>query len=250
MLAAWLKKNYVFIWWSLLLLFSSPAILLLQRYRDDSLGFNPLETLMHTTGRWALIFLLASLTITPLRRGLAKFSRHMHSAYGKRLSDWNWIIRLRRMIGLYSFFYATLHLAIFMHFDIGWDGPAMLEEFQEKPYIFAGILGFLLLLPVAITSTNAMMRRLGNNWRRLHRLVYVITVLVLLHYWWQVKVGITSPVPYTVVAVYLLGYRLITHFGWLVNRPADDGMEVPEKGRHQADNERRVETLSEATSVN
>lgn len=229
MLAAWLKKHYPFIWWSLLLLFGVPATSLLYHFFQGSLGINPLEVLMDTTGKWALIMLLVTLAMTPLRRGLVKLSRYLHSSYGKRLSDWNWIIRLRRMIGNYSFFYAGLHLFVFLHFDIDWSWVSFVKEVQEKPYIFAGATAFLLLVPLAATSTDKMMRRLGKNWRRLHRLVYLIPVIVLLHFWWQVKVGVFTPWPYTVLVVLLLGYRIVTHYNWVIVKSADDGMEVPER---------------------
>lgn len=231
MLAAWLKKHYQFVWWLVFLLAALPAIFLLLQYLQGALGINPLEKLQRTTGKWALIILLVTLSMTPLRRGLTKLSLHMHSSYGKRLSDWNWIIRLRRMIGNYSFFYATLHLIVFLHYDIDWDWISAIEETQEKPYILAGVCAFLLLLPLVITSTNGMIRRLGRNWRRLHRLVYLIVIVVLLHFWWQVKVGIFTPWPYTVVAVFLLGYRLVAYYGWFAPRPVDDGMEVPERDK-------------------
>jgi len=112
---------------------------------------------------------------------------------------------------------------------------------REKPYILAGVSAFLLLLPVAFSSTNGMMRRLGKNWRRLHRLVYLVTILALLHYWWQMRLGVYSPWPYTALAVYLLGYRLIVHLGWFAEPPSDDGMEVAERGRHHGGGERRIE---------
>ena len=230
MLAAWLKKHYRFVWWLLFLLLGTPAALLVWELERNLLGINPLETLMHTTGKWALIMLLITLLMTPLRRCLTVLSRYMHSGYGKRLSDWNWIIRLRRMIGNYSFFYAALHLFVFLHFDIGWDWFSFVEDAQEKPYIFAGASAFILLVPLAATSTDTMMRRLGRNWRRLHRLVYLILVVVLLHYWWQVKVGVFTPWPYTLVAALLLAYRLVAYSAWVRVKVVDDGMEVPERG--------------------
>lgn len=231
MLAAWLKKHYPFVWWLTFFVLGLPALLLAIRFHQDSLGINPLDTLMHTTGKWALIILLLTLCITPLRRGLTRLSLHLHSSYGKRLSDWNWIIRLRRMVGLYSFFYAVLHMFIFLHYDIDWDWLIALEEVQEKPYILAGAVAILLLLPLAITSNNRMIRRLGKNWRRLHRTVYLILIIVLLHFWWQMKVGVFTPWPYTVAAVLLLGYRVSAKCGWFVAASSDDGMEVPERGK-------------------
>jgi sulfoxide reductase heme-binding subunit YedZ len=197
---------------------------------QGGLGINPLETLLRSTGKWALIILLVTLSMTPLRRALVKFSLYMHSSYGKRLSDWNWVIRLRRMIGNYAFFYGALHLFIFLHYDVDWDWLAVIEEVQEKPYILAGVLALLLLLPLVVTSTNKMMRLLGKNWRRLHMLVYPILIIALLHYWWQMKVGVFIPWPYTVLAVLLLGYRVVVRYG-LFTTTVDDGMEVPERGK-------------------
>lgn len=234
MLAAWLKKHYQIVWWFLFCLSIVPALLLLIDYRNKALGINPLETLIRTTGKWSLIFLLITLAMTPLRRSLTKFARYMHSGYGKRLSDWNWIVQLRRMLGLYCAFYALLHLAIFLHLDIDWDWHNFLKETGEKPYIFAGVSAFILLLPLVITSTNAMMRRMGKNWRRLHRLTYLILIVGLLHFWWQMKAGVFTPWPYTLAAIVLLGYRIIAHYGWFVARPVDDGMEVPERDQKPA----------------
>jgi sulfoxide reductase heme-binding subunit YedZ len=231
MLAAWLKRYYQCVWWTLFLLCGLPAAALIWKFERGLLGINPLETLMGTTGKWALIMLLVTLGMTPLRRSLVKLSRHLHSGYGKRLSDWNWIIRLRRMLGNYSFFYASVHLFIYLHFDLGWDWLSFGDDVREKSYILAGLSAFVLLAPLAATSTDGMMRRLGRGWRRLHRLVYLILVIVLLHFWWQVKTGVYTPWPYTALAALLLGYRLVTYYGWVTPKSVDDGMEVPERER-------------------
>jgi sulfoxide reductase heme-binding subunit YedZ len=228
--ARWLKERYRQVWWAIFLVSAIPALRLLQCYLTDDLGINPLETLLHTTGRWALIFLVISLAITPLRRGFARLARHLHARYGKRLSDWNWIIRLRRMLGLYSFFYALLHGLVYLFFDLALDWGWAIQDIREKPFILAGLASLLLLTLLAITSTDGMIRRLGRNWRRIHRLVYVVALLSLLHFWWLSKVGVYKPLPYTLIIAFLLGYRVLARYGMLIRRPSDDGMEVPERG--------------------
>lgn len=228
MLAAWLKQHYNVIWWMVFLLSCLPGANLAYRYFHHELGINALETLIRTPGRWALIFLILTLTMTPLRRGLARLARKLHSKYGKRLSDWNWIIRLRRMLGLWSFAYAVAHCWMFLHFDLDYDWSVMIDEVEEKPYLLAGAFSLLLLAPLAVTSTDQMMRRLGKNWRRLHRLSYAVAVIGLVHYWWLTKPGLTTPWPYTLAVIVLLGYRLLAARGMLIPKPPDDGMEIPE----------------------
>ena len=184
---------------------------------------------MESTGKLALVFIVITLTITPLRRFLSWLSSYLHARYGKRLSDWNWIIRLRRMIGLFSFFYACAHLFVYLVFDLGFEWAWAIQDIEEKPYIVVGMITFLLLIPMVLTSTNGMMKRLGKNWRRLHRLVYVCAITSLVHYWWMLKVGDYSAWPYTAIIIVLLGYRLFAHYGLLMMRPRDDGMEVSER---------------------
>ena len=230
MFAAWLYGHYRTVWWSLFVLFGLPFSDMLLRLLRGELGINPLEALLRGTGRWALILLLLSLTVTPLRRVLTAAARARHARFGKRFSDWNWLVRLRRMIGLYSFFYASLHCAVFLHFDVAWSWQSALAEAREKPFLLAGASALILLLPLAATSTNSMMRLLGGRWRQLHRLSYAIAIVALVHFWWLIKVGESRPLPYTMVAVVLLGYRLLTRYGFLVPRPTDDGMETPERG--------------------
>ncbi len=229
--ARWLKEHYRQVWWLIFALSAIPGMLLLQRYLTDDLGINPLETLLHTTGRWALTFLILSLTITPLRRGVASLSRHLHARYGKRLSDWNWIIRLRRMLGLYSFFYGFLHGLVYLFFDLALDWSWAIQDLREKPFILAGLAALLLLSLLAATSTDGMIRRLGKSWRRIHRLVYAIAVLALLHFWWLSKVGVYEPLPYSIIIVALLGYRFLAHHGLVIRQARDDGMEVSERKR-------------------
>jgi sulfoxide reductase heme-binding subunit YedZ len=136
----------------------------------DKLGANPVEFITRNTGDWTLYFLCFTLAVTPLRR----------------LSNWNWLIKLRRMIGLYAFFYATLHFTTFLWFDHFFDVAEMWKDVLKRPFITVGFVAFVLLLPMAITSTNGMIKRLGaKNWQWLHRLIYVIGPLGILHFWWM-----------------------------------------------------------------
>lgn len=160
-------------------------------------GANPVETLTHHTGRWALRFLLMTLAITPLRR----------------LSGWNGLQRYRRMLGLFAFFYALLHFGVYLVFDQFFDLRAIAEDVVKRPYITVGFAAFVLLIPLAVTSTNGMIRRLGGRrWRRLHRLVYAIGILGVLHYLWLVKADLEQPLIYAVILGALLGYRLWLYY--------------------------------------
>lgn len=161
-----------------------------------SLGANPVEQLIHRCGLWGLKFLLITLSITPLRH----------------LTGWNWLIRLRRMLGLFAFFYICLHFTVYAGLDQRFDLQAIGEDIVKRPYITLGILGLLMLIPLAITSTNAMMRRLGARWQKLHRLVYLIGIVGVWHFWWQVKKDIEEPLVYAAILAVLLGYRLVTRW--------------------------------------
>ena len=163
------------------------------------LGANPVEFVIRSLGTWTLVMLCVTLAITPLRR----------------LTGWAWLARLRRMAGLFCFFYATLHMLSFVGLDQWFDLRAILTEVVKRPYITAGAAAFVMLLPLAATSTNAMVKRLGGrNWQRLHRLVYVIALAAILHFWWH-KAGkndFAQPTLYAVVIATLLGARL--HYWW------------------------------------
>mgnify|MGYP001766407452 CR=1 FL=1 len=159
---------------------------------QGQLGANPVETLSHRTGDWSLRLLLLTLAITPARR----------------LTGWNRLQQFRRMLGLFAFFYVSLHLAVYLIFDQFFDWPAIVADVVKRPYLTVGFAAFLLLLPLAITSTHAMMKQLGRNWQRLPRLVYLIAVLRVLHYAWLVKADLTEPLLYGGVLAMLLGYRV------------------------------------------
>jgi sulfoxide reductase heme-binding subunit YedZ len=206
-----------------------PVAILFWEYQTDQLGVNKLERITRVTGIWALNFQLLALTITPVRRILASWMKIMRASYGKRLSDWNWLVKLRRMIGLYAFFYTCLHLLIFIWLDQDFGWYWILQEMLEKPYLFVGTLAFILLIPVALSSTDKAMRKLGKNWRRIHRTVYLIGALSVLHYIWLSKLGKYQAIIYLVILVILLGYRVLEHYGRLIKHASDDGMEVAER---------------------
>jgi sulfoxide reductase heme-binding subunit YedZ len=232
MLAAWLKDHFEGVWWAVFLFCSVPALTLFFLYGIDDLGSNPLATLLHTSGRSALVLLAITLTVTPLRRWLTNASKALHGRYGKRLSDWNWLIRLRRQLGLWCFAYAAAHAWVYVHFDLGYDVAAAWVELNEKPYLLVGVLAFLMLVPLAVTSPPSMMRRLGRNWRRLHMLTYVIAVMALLHFWWMTKPGLWTPWPDTVLIALLLGYRAAMRAGWLERWDGFDGRESATRAPH------------------
>jgi sulfoxide reductase heme-binding subunit YedZ len=156
------------------------------------LGANPIEELLHELGRWGLKFLLLTLTITPLRRW----------------TGWNWLIGFRRMLGLFAFFYVVLHFSVYAYLDQALDITAIGEDILKRPYITLGMAGLLMLLPLAVTSTRGMMRRLGKRWQKLHRLVYVIAIVAVWHFYWQVKLDTLDPTLYALVLVVLLGARV------------------------------------------
>lgn len=165
--------------------------------QTDTLGANPIEAVTRGLGTWALNFLLITLTVTPLRR----------------LSGWNWLIRLRRMLGLYAFFYALLHLCTYLWLDQFFDWPAIAKDIVKRPFITIGMLTFALLLPLATTSNAWAIRTLGGKrWQALHRLVYPLTMLAVLHYTWMVKADVRSPAIYALLLALLLGARAVWYF--------------------------------------
>lgn len=172
----------------------APLALLAWRFHAGDLGANPIDFVTDSLGIWALRLLLASLALTPLRilLGLA------------------WPVTLRRLLGLFAFSYVALHLATWVVLDHFLDWPVMLADVVKRPYITAGMGAFLLLLPLAATSTAGMIKRLGARaWRRLHRLVYASAVLAVLHFVWLAKVGRVEPYVYAGILALLLGVRMI-----------------------------------------
>lgn len=169
-----------------------PFGLLLWAWFSDGLGANPVEKLTHETGQWTLRLLMLTLSLTPLRQWSG-------------IAAW---LRFRRLIGLYAYFYGCCHFAIWFIADHSLDISDMFEDIVKRPYITLGFSAFLLLLPLALTSNQAMLRRLGRNWKRLHQLVYAILVLALLHFLWQVKADYLEATIYAIIGVILLMHRV------------------------------------------
>jgi sulfoxide reductase heme-binding subunit YedZ len=227
-----IQKNLNKIKMILLLAGLSPLAELVIDYYQNTLGFDPLDRITRFTGYGALILLLISLTVTPLRHFLTWLMIRLHAGHGKRVSDWNWIIKLRRMIGVLCFFYATLHFGIYFWLDQGAVIADALRDMAERPFLAVGMFAFVLLVPVAVTANNYSMRRLKKTWRRLHRMVYLIVILAIAHYWMLTKVGVNDPLPYALITLILLGWRV--WFAWIPRKGKipDHGMEMPE--RHSA----------------
>ena len=174
-----------------------PLSLLVYAAVTDDLGANPVEKLTHQTGLWGLYFLLITLAITPL----------------KNFTGLTWPVSLRRMLGLYAFFYACLHLTVYFWLDQSFVWQAIIEDIFKRPYITLGLAAWLLLLPLALTSNQFSMRMLKKNWKRLHRLVYIASLLVVVHFIWLVKADYAEPLMYLAIllSLFLMRTRL---FKW------------------------------------
>jgi len=159
------------------------------------LGANPIEVITHSTGDWTLIFLVITLAVTPLRR----------------LTGQPWLIRYRRMFGLFAFFYVTLHFLTYIWLDKFFNVHDMLADIAKRKFITVGFTGFVLLIPLALTSTSGWIRRLGGKrWQALHRLIYAAAICGVIHYLWLVKADIRKPLQYGMVLAVLLGYRVVS----------------------------------------
>jgi methionine sulfoxide reductase heme-binding subunit len=171
-----------------------PLAVTLYQAMSGTLSANPVAEVLNRLGLLALTFLILALTMTPLRA----------------LFGWTWPIRVRRMLGLFGFFFAGLHLTTYVAIDQGFAFQAVLKDVLKRRFIFVGMAAFLLLVPLAITSTNGMVRRLGfRRWQRLHRLAYVATILGVIHFVWRVKKDVTEPAIYGAILALLLGFRLV-----------------------------------------
>lgn len=184
-----------------------PLALLVQGVRSNSLGADPVAAITHATGEWALRLLLLGLALTPLRRLLGQA----------------WPLRFRRLVGLYAFFYACLHLATYVVLDLGEYWQQVFADIVKRPYITVGFAAWLLLVPLALTSTRWAMRRLGRRWGLLHRAVYAAAALAVLHFLWLVKSDLREPLVYAAILAALLGLRLY----WRLRRT---GPQPPARG--------------------
>ena len=185
-----------------------PLERLLRKALHDGLGANPIEVITHSTGDWTLIFVLTTLSITPLRRITRQY----------------WLIGVRRMVGLFAFFYGTLHFLTYIWLDKFFDVHEMLKDIAKRPFITVGFSAFVLMIPLALTSTAWSIRRLGGkNWQRLNRLIYCTGILGVVHYYWLVKADVRKPIEYGVVLGLLLAYRV---GAWMTERRKQQGMAV------------------------
>jgi sulfoxide reductase heme-binding subunit YedZ len=170
-----------------------PLALLGWKAYNNALGANPIEVITHATGDWTLRFLLITLAVTPIRKLIGLL----------------WLIRYRRMFGLFAFFYATLHLLTYIWLDKFFNVHEMLHDVAKRRFITVGFTGFVLLIPLALTSTKGWIRRLGGKrWQALHRLIYFSAIAGVMHYWWLVKADIRDPLKYGGILAVLLGYRI------------------------------------------
>ena len=160
---------------------------------NSGLGANPIQVITFSTGTWTLVFLLLTLTITPLRK----------------LSRLYWLIQYRRMLGLFAFFYGFLHFLTYLWLDQFFDVHSIYKDILKRPFITAGFTAFVLMIPLALTSTQNAIRRLGKRWQRLHRLIYVSALAGVVHYLWLVKKDLRTPLIYAAILAVLLLYRLL-----------------------------------------
>ena len=180
--------------WALCL---SPATLLAWKATHGLLGANPLSEITLTTGHWTLYFLLITLAVSPLRK----------------ITHLNWLIRFRRLVGLFAFFYACLHLTTYLWFDKAFDAQEIVKDIYKRPFITAGMTAWVLMFPLAITSTAASIRWLGGKrWQKLHRLIYASALAGVVHFWWLVKRDLTRPEIMAVILTFLFGFRIIDWF--------------------------------------
>jgi methionine sulfoxide reductase heme-binding subunit len=191
-----------------------PLERLIWRFFHGKLGANPIEVITHSTGDWTLILIMVTLSITPLRN----------------LTKQYWLIGVRRMIGLFAFFYGCLHFTTYIWLDKFFDVHEMIKDVYKRPFITAGFTAFVLMIPLALTSTKGWIRRLGKNWQRLHRLIYITAIAGVVHYIWLVKADLRKPLQYAFVLSVLLVYRIVA---WVIaargtRTPAGVAARLPE----------------------
>jgi len=177
----------------------APTAWLIDRFLRGGLGANPIEKITHVTGMTALVILLLTLAVTPIRR----------------LTGWHPVVGLRRPLGLFAFFYASVHFLVWMGLDLGFRMDWIWEDIVKRPYITVGFTAFLILIPLAITSTRGWIRRLGRKWAILHRGIYLAAGLGLLHYYWQVRADFRLPLTLAAIFALLMAFRVP---GWLSRR--------------------------------
>ena len=180
---------------------------------NDDLGANPIEFIEHSTGTWALVFLLITLSMTPIRL----------------LTGQVWVIQLRRILGLFMFFYASLHMVTYVWLDFAFFLDEIVIDVTKHPRILVGLAAFLLTIPLAITSNTFMIKKLKTNWKKLHQLVYLIALLAVVHYWMLVKKDLTEPIYYAVALALLLGIRVFYKYKVSVKNSANTNSKTSTK---------------------
>ena len=191
-----------------------PLVLLGWDAFHHQLGPNPPKYAIHTTGMMALVFLILTMAVTPVRK----------------ISGWNWLLFARRVLGLYAFFYACVHFLLFFGFDRAFSVAGTIAEMLKRNYLIVGSIALLVMVPLAITSTNGMIKRLGGKrWRKLHRLAYVAAIAGVIHYYMQVKADVRQPLVFAVILAFLLGYRVFD--AWQQGRPKPSTVAVPNSNR-------------------
>lgn len=203
-----------------------PTMILYIDYSNQALGINPFATISHTTGQFALIFILITLAITPVRRLLCSAAKILRLNRGKRLSDWNFLIKSRRQLGLFGFFYATLHLFAYLILDIDLTWEFFKEDWSQRSFILIGLIIEIMLLALAITSPNQIRKKMGKWWRKLHRLMYPIAILAVLHFSLSAKHGNIWPNISALICFLLLFHRFLIAYANHQRKKIDDGMEA------------------------
>ncbi|MBX2809886.1 MAG: ferric reductase-like transmembrane domain-containing protein [Cellvibrionaceae bacterium] len=212
---------------SLFFICLSPSCYLFYGYINNTLGINPFATLIQMSGHMAMLFIIITLAITPLRRWLTYgFRQFPKLQWGKRLSDWNILISSRRMLGIYAFYYATLHLWVYCYLEMDFYWPDMYLAIIERHFMLFGLASWVCLLLLAITSPHAIQRRMRRWWRRLHRLMYILPVLAAIHYYLAVKITNQQPIIYFIIIFILLFHRVLVARIRYLRRYNDNGMEV------------------------
>lgn len=174
---------------------SVPLIFMLVGFINDSLGANPVQNLMQLSGQAALNFILLTLTIRPI----------------SQILNYHALIKIRRMLGLFCYLYASMHFSIYLVLEQWLDLTLIIEDIKERPFITIGVINLILLTPLALTSTDAMRARLQTNWLKLHKLIYLISILAIIHYWWSAKADLLMPIMSALILTFLLAYRLFRY---------------------------------------
>ena len=225
-LLRWLNQNDHWFRFILFIFSCGPGAWLLIAIAQRKLGFNPFETMIAHTGLWAMVFLLITLAITPLRRWACFVCKKLQLKFGKRLADWNFLIKSRRMLGLFSFFYLCWHAGVYLHLELQWDFQWLLEDLQDRQFLWFGFCALAISFTLAITSPTWARRQLGRRWRQLHQGMYLLVLVAVVHVVLEAKVGEADWIYYGVCVAILLMHRLLVKLVARWYREDDDGFEA------------------------